>query len=299
MKIGMIGIGDIAKKAYLPILTQIKDVELHVCTRNSNVLKVLKSTHPHINTYQSTQELIHSNIKAAFVHSSTSSHESIVNELLEAGIHIYVDKPVTYDGFSTENLINKAREKNLVLMVGFNRRYAPTYQKLKDIEQPNMVIMQKNRANLATDARRFIFDDFIHVIDTLLHLFPYTLEHVHIRGKHTNMKLEHIVLHLEAKEGTAIGVMNREAGTTNESVEVFTEREILRVANVSEMTCESKNNTLKYGQDNWESTLHKRGFHNIIKAFLDAVKEENIDPLVYDKDLKTHQLAEKLVLELK
>lgn len=41
MKIGIIGLGDIAQKAYLPIITQHSDVELVFCTRNSEVLNQL------------------------------------------------------------------------------------------------------------------------------------------------------------------------------------------------------------------------------------------------------------------
>lgn len=41
MKIGIIGLGDIAQKAYLPVITQHSDVELVFCTRNSEVLNQL------------------------------------------------------------------------------------------------------------------------------------------------------------------------------------------------------------------------------------------------------------------
>lgn len=38
MKIAMIGLGDIAQKAYLPVLAQWPDIELVLCTRNPKVL---------------------------------------------------------------------------------------------------------------------------------------------------------------------------------------------------------------------------------------------------------------------
>lgn len=34
MKIGIIGLGDIAQKAYLPVITQRPDLALVFCTRN-------------------------------------------------------------------------------------------------------------------------------------------------------------------------------------------------------------------------------------------------------------------------
>ncbi|MGB7996898.1 MAG: gfo/Idh/MocA family oxidoreductase, partial [Photobacterium halotolerans] len=45
MKIGVIGLGDIARKAYLPVLTQWPDLELVFCTRNADTLQQLARTH--------------------------------------------------------------------------------------------------------------------------------------------------------------------------------------------------------------------------------------------------------------
>lgn len=39
MKVAMIGLGDIAQKAYLPVLAQLPDVELILCTRNQHTLQ--------------------------------------------------------------------------------------------------------------------------------------------------------------------------------------------------------------------------------------------------------------------
>ncbi|WP_243145997.1 hypothetical protein [Clostridium chromiireducens] len=41
MKIGIIGLGDIAKKAYLPVLSEKEGIELVLCTRNTDTLNRL------------------------------------------------------------------------------------------------------------------------------------------------------------------------------------------------------------------------------------------------------------------
>ncbi len=41
MKIGIIGLGDIAKKAYLPVLLERENTQLVLCTRNEAVLQKL------------------------------------------------------------------------------------------------------------------------------------------------------------------------------------------------------------------------------------------------------------------
>ncbi len=46
MRVGIVGIGDIAKKAYLPILSNLNDVLIVPCTRNSETLNnVMKQYH--------------------------------------------------------------------------------------------------------------------------------------------------------------------------------------------------------------------------------------------------------------
>ncbi|WP_233711104.1 Gfo/Idh/MocA family protein [Lederbergia citrisecunda] len=299
MKIGMIGIGDIAWKAYLPVLSQTKGIELHIFTRNKETLNDVAATYHIEHIYHNFEELLASGIEAAFVHSSTSSHEEIIDKLLDHGIHVYVDKPITYFGVSSTRLIEKAKEKGLILMVGFNRRFAPPYRQLTEVANPNMVIMQKNRGHHPADTRTFIFDDFIHVIDTLLYLFPYTIEEVIIRGKVKNGELYHVTLQLEASEGTAIGIMNRDAGTTEEIVEVKSPDETRKVVNVSNITSHLNKQILDFGSDDWQPTLEKRGFYDIISQFLDLIRNKSLPYTGYDRDLETHLLAEKIVQHLK
>ncbi len=52
-------------------------------------------------------------------------------------------------------------------MVGFNRRFIPMVASLKEKGKANLILMQKNRFALPDLPRRFIVEDFIHVIDTL------------------------------------------------------------------------------------------------------------------------------------
>jgi len=119
LKIGVIGLGDIAQKAYLPIISR-KKVEVHLYTRNETTLKQIGDQYQFKNLHQSLEALIDSGITAAFVHTATASHYGIVEQLLDNNIHVYVDKPVTCDYSSTEKLVRLAEKKGLVLFVGFN-----------------------------------------------------------------------------------------------------------------------------------------------------------------------------------
>lgn len=298
LKIGMIGIGLIAKKAYLPVLTQMQDVELHICTRNETTLKEIEREYKHPHLYADMATWLESGIEAAFVHAATEAHEYIIDELLDHGIHVYVDKPITAELVSSERLIKKAHDKNLVLMVGFNRRYAPSYQQLKKLEQPNMMIAQKNVAKAPGDVRSFIFNDFIHVIDTILYLFPYKVIDLSVSYKGAANALAHVSIQLKTTGGTAIGIMNRDVGVSYEHVQIMTPNEIQVVENVGGLVSHTKNGVLAYPESTWTPTLKKRGFEDIIQTFIQRVRDEAVDETYNETDLRSHQLAEEIVQEI-
>jgi virulence factor len=298
LEIGVIGLGDIAQKAYLPVFAEKGDIEFHLYTRDLVKLKTIGAKYRFSKIHQSLDELIESGIKGAFVHSATESHYEIVKQLLLAGIHVYVDKPIAYEYEKAMELTELAEEKGLILMTGFNRRYAPVYKKLTELKEPNMVIMQKNRKALPGEIRHFILDDFIHVVDTLRFLFPYQIKQVNVTGKKSGAFLHQVVIQLQAEEGIAIGIMNRDSGVVEEKVEIFQSNEKRTALNVSDLLVQENRIETRLGGSDWEPTLHKRGFEQIVFDFLQAVSS-NQSPLITAKDsLETHQICEKIVIEL-
>lgn len=298
LKIGIIGLGDIALKAYLPVMGK-KNLEIHLFTRNETNLRAVGQQYRFENRHQSLDELIRSGIKAAFVHTSTSSHYEIVEMLLKNNIHVYVDKPVTYDFASTEKLIALANQNGLTLMAGFNRRYAPAYVNLKQMKDVNMILMQKNRKSLPAEVRTFVFDDFIHVIDTLLFLFPYPVEKVAVTGRKSDGRLIHVMVEFRAANGTlAIGIMNRDSGTVEERLEVFSPSEKRVVTNVTETVILVDRDEIRKGLDDWESTLHRRGFEQITESFLQAVIKNASPGQLHQDLLITHKICEQVVQDL-
>jgi virulence factor len=210
---------------------------------------------------------------------------------------VFVDKPITYDFDSSERLLTMAKEKHLILEVGFNRRWAPAIQNLKLLRSPSMVIMQKNRKALPGRVRTFIFDDFIHVVDTLLYLLPHPIEQLIINGKKIDDLLYHVVVQLLFAEGrTAIGIMNRDSGTNMEKVEVFTAEEKQIVYNVTDTVVLKDKNEMKAGVNDWEPTLNKRGFEEMVGNFLRDVASGSVTH--NQSHWLTHKVCEEIVSKL-
>jgi virulence factor len=296
MKIGVIGLGDIARKAYLPLITT-RSVDIHLCSRDENKLNSIGDQYRISNRHRDLDSLIKAGVKATFVHTATSSHEEIVGKLLENNIHVYVDKPVTDLYKTTEQLVSLAKSKNLILKAGFNRRHAPAYAQLKSIANPNMIVMQKNRVALPGDTRTFVFDDFIHVIDTLLFLVKGAPEKIDIKIRSTSGKLNHVVVSfMNAAGTTAIGIMNRDNGITEERLEVFSPSEKRVVVNLTEtIICKDKSE-IKLIPDPWMPMLKQRGFEDVIDDFIDGVRSSKTAS--YDEILETHKLCETIVSQI-
>ncbi|MFK9092148.1 Gfo/Idh/MocA family protein [Bacillus salipaludis] len=298
LKLGIIGLGDIAQKAYLPVYSGMKDVEFHLHTRNQDKLRSIGSQYRFENLHSSMESLLDSGIKGALIHSSTASHEEIVYELLQHNIHVFVDKPITDHYEGAKKLVELAEEKDLILMTGFNRRYAPSYVKLKEVANPNMVVVQKNRKGLPGEPRTFIYDDFIHVVDTMRYLFPSPIENLIVNGRMEGDKLYHVVVQFISGGATAIGIMNRDNGTNEEIAEVMGPMEKRTVYNVSKLVISKGMETIEVRGNDWEPTLFKRGFHQLVTDFIDAIRT-NAKPRFSAKDaLETHEICEKILVEL-
>ncbi|WP_409288538.1 Gfo/Idh/MocA family protein [Peribacillus sp. SCS-37] len=298
LKVGVIGLGDIAQKAYLPVLAGISDTEFHFFTRNQKKLAAAGRMYRWTHLHDSLESLAGSGITGAFVHTATESHEQIIKFLLEHHIHVFVDKPISYHFETSRKLAELAAQKKLLLSVGFNRRFAPSYKFLKKAEGINMVLVQKNRKNSPDEIRRFILDDFIHVADTVRHLYPYEAEETIITGKQKDGLLTQVTLQLAGKDGTAIGIMNRDAGISEERAEVFGPAGKRIAENVADVYIHQNKDIWKSGGDDWEPTLVKRGFHGMVHNFLSALKGEE-EPFIPMWDaLKTHELCEKIICKL-
>ena len=110
MKVGCIGLGDIAQKAYLPVLALQPGIELHLQTRTPATLhRVAESLHvTQDRRHTDLDALLAQDLDAAFVHAPTAAHPEIVTRLLEAGVPTYVDKPLAYRLADSERLVRLA-----------------------------------------------------------------------------------------------------------------------------------------------------------------------------------------------
>jgi virulence factor len=293
LRIAMIGLGDIARKAYLPVLGPRPDVELVFVTRDADTLAALGATWRVDRLHTALDAALAEGLDGAFVHAATSAHPALVRQLLEAGVPTLVDKPLADTGSETETLVDLAETRGVSLMVGFNRRHAPAYRDAAALGAP-LVVMQKNRAGPLDDIRQTVFDDYIHVVDTLRFMTP-GADQASVRGRTTGGRLEHVMLSLSGGGRDAIGIMNRASGANEETLEVSGAGLKRRIVDIDQVVDQGATEALTR-RGGWTSVGRQRGFEAMCGAFLDAVREgRRLSAL---DALETHRLCEQVVREL-
>ncbi|MCR6112556.1 Gfo/Idh/MocA family oxidoreductase [Bacillus sp. A301a_S52] len=295
MRLGIIGLGDIAQKAYLPVLAEKEGIEVVLCTRNPETLNALSKKYRFDETAHTVDELITKNIDAAIVSTATNAHVETAEKLLANGIHTYIDKPISTVLSETEKVAKLAKESGVIAMVGFNRRFIPKVKELKQHGKANMIMIQKNRFSSPDFVRRFILDDFVHVVDTLRFLMDTEVKEVKVDFQKDGEMLNNLIIQLIGDNCHAIGIMNRNGAVNEEIIEYTTGHHKYVVNSLVETThYHNKNiNISKFGD--WEPTLYKRGFYNIVDYFIDCViNNRQPDPSIEDS-LFTHEICESIV----
>ncbi len=292
MRVLVTGLGDIARKAYLPVLSAMPDLEIHLATRDRDALRdtgrMFHVEHLHAGIEQALAAVT---FDAAFVHAATGAHPALVRTLLERRVPTFVDKPLADTLDQARQLVTLAERQETLLKIGFNRRFAPTYAALRNVGA-DLIVMEKHRHRQPDAPRRVVFDDFIHIVDTLLFLAP-----APVQRRTTETHVEHgllkaVTLVLAGDGYTAVGTMHRDSGLDEERLDVIGSGVRHSVRNMAE-SVRSAGTECRHRRGDWTSVGRQRGFEAMCADFLLAVRERR--STVAADILPTHEICEAIV----
>jgi len=295
--VGVVGLGGIAQKAWLPVLSAASDWTLQGAWSPSRdkALRICESVR--MPYYESLQELARA-CDAVFVHTSTATHYQVVSELLHAGVHVCVDKPLADNLVDAERLIDLAAQKKLTLMVGFNRRFAPLYQQLKNqLNGAASLRMDKHRADSIgpNDLRFTLLDDYLHVVDTALWLAG---DNAQLTGGTllTNEQGEMVYAEHHFSTGTlqVTTSMHRRAGSQREWIQAVTDGALLDVTDMREWREERGAGVVTPAIPGWQSTLEQRGFAGCARHFIECVQNQTVPETSGEQAIRAQRIVEKL-----
>ena len=304
MIIGVIGAtSNIASKAYLPVYAKMQ--EEHRFILYSRQWDKAEKVRKQYKFEYATEDLSAlETVDLVIIHAATSQHFELAKTYLTAGVPVLMDKPISENFSEVKELQKLARQKNVLFVVAFNRRFAPQTAKLKDLPEKNMVKVSKNLANSASDKITFsMYDIFIHPLDTLIYLLDDEILEVNYSLK-KNKKglLTRAIVMLETAMTSGIATMNLEAGAFTEEFIVESPNATLRLSELTELEKMTGIDRQKFGISGWQSATYNRGFDEIISAMTQAVekfdgqnREELLTELKQKNILKSHEIIAQML----
>lgn len=297
LRIGVVGLGGIAQKAWLPVLGAATDWTLTAAWSPTR-----EKAQPVCDTWRipyagSLPELA-AQCDAVFVHTSTASHYAVVSELLNAGVHVCVDKPLADNLADAEKLVDLAARKKLTLMVGFNRRFAPLYQDLKSrLSGAASLRMDKHRTNSVGphDLRFTLLDDYLHVVDTALWLGGGTAS-LASGTLLTNDDGEMVYAehHFSAAGLQITTSMHRRAGSQREWVQAVTDGALYDVTDMRQWREEAGLGVIERPIPGWQTTLDQRGFVGCARHFIECVQNQTVPETAGEQAILAQRVIDKL-----
>ncbi|AGN88158.1 MULTISPECIES: Gfo/Idh/MocA family oxidoreductase [Enterobacteriaceae] len=297
LRIGVVGLGGIAQKAWLPVLGAATDWTLAAAWSPTRE-KALRVCETWRIPYADSLASLAAQCDAVFVHTSTASHYAVVSELLNLGVHVCVDKPLAENLQDAERLIELAARKKLTLMVGFNRRYSPLYRELKQqMPQAASLRMDKHRTDSVGphDLRFTLLDDYLHVVDTALWLAGGAAQlksgTLLTNDDGAMIYAEH---HFSVEHLQITTSMHRRAGSQREWVQAVTDGGLFDITDMREWREERGQGVVARPVAGWQSVLEQRGFAGCARHFIECVQNQTVPETAGEQAILAQRVVDKL-----
>ena len=124
-----------------------------LCDASEELRSQFSARHPQARVTGDFSELIADpQLDAVVIATPVPTHYALAKQALEAGKHVFVEKPPAMRGTEMEELVALAQERNLVLMPGHLLLYHPGVRKLKELvdsgDLGDVLCVYGNRQNL-------------------------------------------------------------------------------------------------------------------------------------------------------
>ena len=169
LKAAVIGVGHLGKE-HARIYSQMPNVELvAICDLDDSKKERADALGTRFTT--NYKEILNS-VDLASISTPTVSHYQVAREILNAGIHVLIEKPITSQLSDADELIEIAKDKNLTLKVGHVERYNAGFKRVEQIAK-NIRFLEIHRLgpfNARISDCGVVLDLMIHDIDIVLQL---------------------------------------------------------------------------------------------------------------------------------
>ncbi len=300
--IAVLGLGDIARKAHLPALAARSDVDvIALASRSGRGATDLAATHRFPLRATTVDEAIALRPMGALVLTASESHAALACRLLEAGIAVYLEKPMALDLTGARLIADCARRTGNLLMVGFNRRYAPLYLRLKELFPEGtagqcQLVKARQAGEPAQSPAVAVWNDVIHLID-LSRLLMGDPERVHATvQRDADGAFAGLSALLSYAGGRSAALVQPvRGGGVRERVELDGAGVSAWVEELDALRVQRGGVTETHTFDPWTPTLTRRGFTAALDQFLDCLRTGRAPAQSAQDALQSHELAQAIL----
>jgi len=295
-RVAVIGVGSIAKSVHLPLLMGSECKVVGVMSRTGTTAEAVARQFNVPKVYRSLDEV---DADCAFVLTPKDTHADIATVLLKRKIPVFLEKPIATSLKDAEAVLAAAEQANTLLMIAFNRRYAPVYEALKRewvSHPPDVIVAEKHRPG--TEYRATL-ENAIHMIDLMRWICGEAREVV-ATSQFTDVHHEtSCVAHIRFERTIGVLVANRTCGQWIERLETFGGgRSVIAEAPERFTIVDGKQvhdtflTPLAMG---WASTQERMGFRQEVEDFLRVVKHGGEVRTPARDALETHRLVHRIL----
>ena len=182
LRVGVIGVGHLGEYHLQKYKTIPKADLIGVMDINPERLADIGNRY-NVSTFGNHNQLLNK-VDAVSLAVPTTEHFNVAKEILSHGIHLLIEKPITYSLEPADTLLGLAKEKNLVLQVGLVERFNPAIVEMKKlINRP--VFIESHRLNKFTTRGTdvdVVLDLMIHDLDIILDVAQSEIKEMHAVG---------------------------------------------------------------------------------------------------------------------
>jgi UDP-2-acetamido-3-amino-2,3-dideoxy-glucuronate N-acetyltransferase len=160
-----------------------------LCDSDKTQEEACKKQYKNVNFYQEFQQVLSDvSITAVALATPAATHYMLAKAALETGKDVFVEKPLAIDVKSGEELVEIARAKGRILMVGHILRYHPAIRKLQQLIQEGSLgkinYLYSNRLNIGKirTEENILWSFAPHDISVMLSLLNEMPAHVSCQG---------------------------------------------------------------------------------------------------------------------
>lgn len=132
LKVGIVGVGSHAYRNLLPTMTYLPVSLQAVCDVNESLAELTAAQYGAKRHYKNAAEMYRNEkLDAVFLCVSPVFHPTLACEALDAGLHVWMEKPPARRVSEVEDMMRHRKDRTVV--VGFKKAFMPSTQKAIEI----------------------------------------------------------------------------------------------------------------------------------------------------------------------